>query len=93
LLGLITFAAQPYFPPPLPQETGNHGWLIPANDPTPPNSCTNIGVPVTQAALTIILGDGAAIWTIDIQEMAEHCQCLNLAGGNFCQLLLRQMGY
>ena len=42
-------------------ETGAHRWLVPSNAKTPPNSCS--GHPQPRDALTILVGDGAAVWT------------------------------
>src|SRR5262249_40493983 len=40
---LVVIAAMIYWfaGPNLPEETPEHGWLLPANDPTPPNGCTS----------------------------------------------------
>jgi hypothetical protein len=40
-------------------ETEMHGWLVPANDPTPTNACSNI---LPKGALLVILGD-SAVWS------------------------------
>jgi hypothetical protein len=57
-------------PPPRPGET-THGWLVPANDPTPPNACSNTAPtqvgppgfkmpPLPPHALLFIFGRSAA---------------------------------
>src|SRR6266478_5295545 len=45
LVGLLCVYFLPPMPPP---ETETHLWLIPANDPSPPNSCLAAGSPGSQ---------------------------------------------
>lgn len=72
LLGL----AITYFLPPMPPaESETHGWLIPANEPTPPNACSNFG-PVPDDALLIVVGS-EAVWT-----RAKHRPILAIGGHN-----------
>jgi hypothetical protein len=43
-----------FLPPKIPQETETHGWLIPANDPSPPNPCERFR-PTPPNAIAIFL--------------------------------------
>jgi hypothetical protein len=56
LLGLATVDILP--PTPLP-ETETHGWLVPANDPTPENGCGKI---VPSDALLVLFGNNG-MWS------------------------------
>ena len=59
--GLVFVAAVIYFTasPILPEETETHGWLLPANDDTPHNSCGSIGIGKGQ--LLVIVGSNALV--------------------------------
>lgn len=59
---LAALAAVIYFwaGPVLPKETETHGWLIPKNDPTPPNGCSMMQMPAN--ALLFLAGTNGA-WT------------------------------
>lgn len=48
-------------PPILPMETEGHGWLLPADEPIPPNMC-KIGQPPTNDAVMFLVG-GVGLWT------------------------------
>jgi hypothetical protein len=61
-------------------ETETHGWLTPANDLTPPNSCNDHDVPITSAALTIIFGDGTAISTDRYSRNGKSLPVFELGG-------------
>jgi hypothetical protein len=66
--GAIIQSEMPATPRP---ETDTHGWLIPANDPTPPNACGTI----PSDALVVIAGSNA-VWTQRSELIAflfGHC--------------------
>jgi hypothetical protein len=60
-LGCCAYVVDLVAPPILPSETESHGWLMPANEPTPPNGCTAMGA-IPADALLVIAGTNGA-WT------------------------------
>lgn len=72
LLGAAMLSALPSMPLP---ETETHGWLIPANGPTPANACSSFG-PIPDDALLIVVGSDA-VWT-----QAKHRTILAIGGHN-----------
>jgi hypothetical protein len=61
LLILLACIMQPYLPPMPKHETSTHGWLIPANDPIPPNACDKSMPSIPKDALLILFGDSATV--------------------------------
>jgi hypothetical protein len=58
VVGIATLCLLPAMPL---AETTARRWLVPSNDKTPPNACS--AHPQPRDALTILVGDGAAVWT------------------------------
>jgi hypothetical protein len=57
------------FVPPMPlAETETHGWLGPANEPSPPDPCAHLGHPIPQNAIAVYFGSNAA-WTDKNKEI------------------------
>ena len=56
LIGLSAYIVQPSLPPTPKPETETHGWLMPADDPTPDNACTS-DPNTPRDALVVMLGD------------------------------------
>jgi hypothetical protein len=60
-------------PPILPEETETHGWLLPANDPTPTSYCGEMG------GLTVIAGQNAFVSTMSgkfVALIVDSCPVL-----------------
>jgi hypothetical protein len=76
---IFAIAALVYFvsPPILPEETETHGWLLPANAPTPENGCDQMPRPT--GALLFVAGTNGAL-----PESPDKSTILNI--GNSTQL-------
>jgi hypothetical protein len=61
-------------PPVVPEETEYHGWLVPANDPTPPNKC--IKQKTNQANTLLMLFGGTGVFMNGDQRF----EVLNIGG-------------
>jgi hypothetical protein len=54
-VAVTAFGLNLYVGPNLPAETETHGWLIPANDPAPPSSCSDTNI-AGHDAIIVFLG-------------------------------------
>jgi hypothetical protein len=59
---IVGLAIYWYVGPNLPTETEIHGWLLPANEATPPNGCTDMGHPPPAGSILFVAGRNGA-WT------------------------------
>ena len=72
ICGVIYFVA----PPILPEETEHHGWLLPADKPTPPNGCDGERIPPN--TMMFLLGHHAIVLPINAKPTV-----LLTVGGNY----------
>jgi hypothetical protein len=65
---LCVFCSIIYFvaPPILPEETETHGWLLPANEPTPPNGCDSMAPP--KEAILFLFGSNG-VWSTSNEKI------------------------
>ena len=61
LLILCAIIAQSYLPPMPGLETETHGWLIPANDPTPPNVCDTYKQLIPGDSVLVLFGGSTTV--------------------------------
>ena len=78
---LFIFTASPI----LPEETEIHGWLLPASDDTPHNSCGMIGIGKYQ--LLVIAGSNAIVNRGTQKFRALYCRMLS---GNFFSIAIKK---